>query len=260
MVFEREGCLLEYHDQGSGPAVVLSHGAGMDHRMFDPQVPALLALGYRVITWDLRLHGGSRPSTEPVTPGRLVGDLIGLVRHLGLERPVLLGQSLGGSLSQAVVRAEPELAAALVVIDSAWNTGPLTGLERWLLGLAAPGLRLIPARSLPGVMAKASAVTPSVIEQATQTFARMPKPDFVEVWKATTGFIAPDPAYRIPVPLLLVRGAEDRTGNIRTAMLRWASAEGVDEHVVAGAGHLANLDAPEAVNELLAEFLQRVHA
>lgn len=259
-MLEREGCRLDSLDLGSGPAVVLLHGAGMDRAMFDPQIPALLDRGYRVIAPDLRLHGRSRPSAEPVTPERLIGDLVELVRHLGLDRPVLVGQSLGGNLAQAVVRRHPDLAAGLVVIDSTWNTGPLTAFERWLLSLAAPGLAVIPARSLPSVMAKASAVTPVAIELARETFARMPKRDFIEVWRATTGFVAPDRAYRTPVSLLLIRGAEDRTGNIRTAMPAWARAEGVTEHVIPGAGHLANLDAPDAVNDALAGFLEAVRA
>jgi pimeloyl-ACP methyl ester carboxylesterase len=99
-----------------------------------------------------------------------------------------------------------------------------------------------------------------VIAEATETFARMPKRDFTQVWGATTGFLDPDPAYRTPVPLLLIRGALDRTGNIRTAMPAWAAAEGVPERVIPDAGHLANLDAPDAVNDLLGEFVRSVRA
>jgi pimeloyl-ACP methyl ester carboxylesterase len=58
------------------------------------------------------------------------------------------------------------------------------------------------------------------------------------------------------VPLLLMRGALDRTGNIATAMPRWAEAEGIDEVVVVDAGHLVNVDAPDAVNAVLLDFLR----
>ena len=64
------------------------------------------------------------------------------------------------------------------------------------------------------------------------------------MWRATTEFVVPEPEYRTPVPLLLMRGERDRSGNIATGMLRWAEAEGVREIVVPGAGHVVTQDAP----------------
>lgn len=255
---ELDGCRLAYDDVGRGIPVVLSHGAGADRRMFDAQVPYLVEHGFRVVRWDLRLHGESRPSTVPVTPERLVADLRALAAHLRLDRPVLVGQSLGGNLSQAVVRQHPGFARGLAVIDSAWNTAPLSAIERALVRSAAPALRLVPASRIPRFMAEASASTPEGRAYAERVFGSIPKADFVEVWRATVGFLEPDAAYRTPVPLLLVRGAEDRTGNIATAMPKWAATEGVAEIVVPGAGHLANVDAPDAVNPALVEWLRRL--
>jgi pimeloyl-ACP methyl ester carboxylesterase len=254
------GCRLAYADHGTGTPVLLSHGAGADRRMFDAQVPFLVDHGFRAITWDLRLHGESRPSSEPVTPARLVADLLALLAHLRIERAVLVGQSLGGNLSQAVVRRHPELALGLGVIGSAWNTGPLSRLERTLVSSAAPALRLVPAQRLPRFMAEASAVTAGGRAYAEGVFGAIPKPDFIDVWRATVGFLEPDAAYRTPVPLLLLRGAADRTGNIATAMPRWAAAEGVQELVVPDAGHLANVDAPDAVNAALLAWLRTIPA
>jgi pimeloyl-ACP methyl ester carboxylesterase len=58
------------------------------------------------------------------------------------------------------------------------------------------------------------------------------------------------------VPLCLIRGDQDRTGNIASAMPRWAAAEGIEEVVIPGAGHIANQDAPDAVNTALLNFLR----
>ncbi|MGV9770620.1 alpha/beta fold hydrolase [Streptosporangium sp. NPDC003464] len=251
-----DGCDLRYADSGGdGVPVVFSHGAGADHVMFDAQRDHLRALGYRVVTWDLRGHGLSRPASAPFTAERATADLLALVEHLRLDRPVLVGQSLGGNLSQALVRRHPELCRALVVVGSTWNTGPLSAGERLLLKVAAPSLSVIPAGRLPELMAGASAVTPAARADARRAFSQLTKGEFVEVWRATVGFLDPDPGYRTPVPLCLVRGGRDRTGNIATAMPRWAAAEGVEEIVVPGAGHIANQDAPEAVNAAVETFL-----
>jgi pimeloyl-ACP methyl ester carboxylesterase len=178
-----------------------------------------------------------------------------LIAQLELERPVLAGHSLGGNIAQALVKKDPGRYTGLIIMDSTWNTGPLTSGERFVLRLAAPGLTLIPARSLPGVMANASAVTDAARADAVRAFSQVTKRDFLAVWRATVEFVVPDPAYRTLIPLLLVRGADDRTGNIATAMPAWAVAEGVDERVIAHAGHLVTQDAPAPVTEAILEFL-----
>ena len=57
------------------------------------------------------------------------------------------------------------------------------------------------------------------------------------------------------MPLCLLRGSADRTGNISTAMPAWAAAEGVTEHVIPGAGHLVSQDAPALVTAEVLGFL-----
>lgn len=256
---DRAGCVLRYADsEGSGDAVVLTHGAGADRHMFDAQFEALAASGQRAVMWDMRGHGESSPNNEPFTAELALQDLSALIEHLNLSRPVLAGHSLGGNLSQALVRSQPRRFGALVVMDATWNTGPLTRTERFLLKLAAPALSIIPARSLPALMARASAVTPEARSDATRAFSQMTKKQFVEVWKATVLFVDPDPSYRTPIPLCLIRGSQDKTGNISTAMPRWADTEGVTEHVVPGAGHLVTQDAPDAVTAIMQSFLTTI--
>lgn len=255
----RAGCVLRYEDSGgSGDAIVLTHGAGADHHMFDAQFEALAASGQRAVVWDIRAHGGSTPNNVPFTAELALRDLSALVEHLNLSHPVLAGHSLGGNLSQALVRRQPRRFGGLMVMDSTWNTGPLTRIERFLLRLAAPLLSIIPARSLPALMARASAVTPEARSDATRAFSQMTKKQFVEVWKATVLFVDPDPLYHTPIPLCLVRGSHDKTGNITTAMPRWADTEGVTEHVVPGAGHLVTQDAPDAVTAIMQSFLATI--
>lgn len=256
-----EGCEIAYGDTGNADArtaVVFLHGAGVDHRMFGAQAATVHASGRRVVLMDIRGHGISRPSTLPVTAEVLVSDARRLIVALALERPVLVGHSLGGNVAQALVRRDPNQYAGLTVIDSTWNTGPLRPFERVLLRMAAPILGLIPAASLPGILARASATTRDARTLLTDVFARVPKREFLDIWRATTAFVTLEPGYRTPVPLCLIRGADDGTGNISTAMPAWAAHEGIDETVIPGAGHVATMDAPDAVSSALLQFLDRV--
>lgn len=259
---ERPGATVRYVDSGgTGRPVVFTHGAGVDHAMFDAQFRAICDAGYRAVNWDLRGHGES-----PLDEGTrflaqdAIDDLAGLIEHLGLHRPVLIGHSLGGNLVQALVRSKPDAAAGVIVVDSAWNAGPLTRAERFGLRIAAPSLAMIPASRLPRLMAKASASTPGAIDYAQLCFARISKPVFLDVWRATVSLVDSDASYRSPVPLTLIRGAEDRTGNIATAMPEWARAEGIVEHVISRAGHIAPLDAPDAVSEVVLNALADTYA
>lgn len=236
--------------------MVFTHGAGMDHSMFDSQVLDLHGAGYRVVTWDLRGHGASTLAGDVrFEAAAALADLAALLDHLALDRPVLVGHSLGGNLSQEFVRRHPRAVRGLVVLDSTWNTGPLTLVERLLLPLAAPVLALVPASGLPARLARASAVTPAGVAACEAAFTAMPKRRFLDVWRATTTLVAPDPDYRTPVPLALVRGEHDRTGNIAAAMPRWARSDGVREYVVADAGHVVTVDAPERTARLLRDII-----
>lgn len=249
---------VAFADQGVGqPTVVLTHGAGVDHSMFEAQAASLAQRGVRVIVWDMRGHGQSTINAGVrFTSVDALEDLGALLAECGVDEPILVGHSLGGNLVQAFVQKHPERVGGVIILDSAWNAGPLSRLERFALRLAAPLLGLIPEGALPRLMARASAESADAIARTEAVFARMPKRRFLDVWAATTSFITPDPAYRSPVPIALVRGERDRTGNIATATARWAATEMIVEHVIPDAGHMVTWDAPEAVSRVILEILE----
>lgn len=240
--------------EGEAPPVVFLHGAGMDHAMFDAQAVAVHRAGHLVVTCDLRGHGmSSLDAGVPFDAEDVLDDLLAVHDELDLEASVIIGHSLGGNLAQAFTRRHPDRVCGLVAVDCTWNTGPLTALERAGLRLAAPSLALVPARRLPRVIARASAVTPQAITEIEAVFAQMSKRAFLDVWRVTAALVDPDPTYRCPVPVALVRGDRDRTGNIAAAMPAWADAEGIKEHVIPHAGHVVTLDAPtESTSAVLA--------
>lgn len=255
--FIRSGVTIRYADSpGAGPAVLFIHGAGADHVTFEAQASAVAECGRRVVLLDLRGQGQSRPNTAQLSAELFVEDVLALIETLGLVDSVLVGHSLGGNIAQALVRRNPDRFSGMVVLGSTWNYGPLTAAERFFLRLAAPGLGLLPARQLPELLAKSSAVTDEAKADAKRAFSQLSKREFLNVWRATVEFVAPEPSWRTPIPLLLIRGAKDGTGNIASAMPAWASAEGVAETVVPNAGHMVTQDAPTATTNAILDFLQ----
>lgn len=252
------GCTLRFSDSGSGSrSVVLLHGAGVDHTMFEHQASALARAGWRVVLVDLRGQGRSRPNETTLSPELLASDIERLIAHLSLGEVSLVGHSLGGNLAQELVRRSPERFRSLVVLDSTWNAGPLSLVERVALRLAAPILRCVPAGVLPKMMADASATTDAARAELARLFTALSKREFIDVWRVTTEFVHPDPGYRSPVPTLLVRGERDNTGNIARAMPAWAAADGLTEVVIASAGHVVTMDAPRETSAALVSFLGR---
>jgi pimeloyl-ACP methyl ester carboxylesterase len=94
---------IAYARTGSGPPLVLVHGITESRRTWDPLVPAL-AERFDVVAVDLRGHGESA-KVPPFDVGTLAEDVAELTAALGLERPHLIGHSLGGVVVTAMAAA-----------------------------------------------------------------------------------------------------------------------------------------------------------
>ncbi len=87
---------LHYQDAGRGRPVVLIHGWPLSSRAWEPQVPALVAAGYRVITYDRRGFGQSSQPWSGYDYDTFANDLHALVTELDLHAATLVGFSMGG--------------------------------------------------------------------------------------------------------------------------------------------------------------------
>ena len=123
-VLERSGSRIHYWLTGpeEGRLVAFTPGATMDHRMFDPQVSAVVGAGYRALTWDPRGHGLSKPIGNGFSVGAASEDLLAILDRVGATEVVLVGQSLGGNVAEELVFRHQERVSALVVIGCTCNT------------------------------------------------------------------------------------------------------------------------------------------
>ena len=260
-VLERAGCPIHYWLSGpvDAPPVMFSHGATMDHRMFDSQIPAV-AENYRVLTWDMRGHGRSRPLGD-VEEGLLmrdfIEDLVALIDYLEYEKVTLVGQSLGGHLAQDVVFYHPDRVTAMVTVGSSCSTIEQPKLGRLALNLSPLMFKLWPEQNLREQVAKNTAVTPGAQAYAYEAIRQLTKEDFMKVWNAVAGLLHHEPGYRIEHPLLITHGDSDEVGNIKKISPKWAERDPNSRYVVIpAAGHNANQDNPDFFNRILLEFLE----
>lgn len=255
-----DGCTLHFTQHGAldAPPVVMSHGATLDRESWAHQIPAL-ARSYRVIAWDMRGNGDSRPPGRESTFTRLAEDLRALLDHLGIERAALIGLSLGSFASQEFGYRYPDRVAALASLGATSLTHTrLSGFMRWALSVSHIVLWLYPYRRLIRATARGAALNADVRAYIEASVSRLSKAEYVGVLSAVQTGLRQEPDYREPFPLLIAVGEKDTVGVTRRAAIEWGRDRPEAEfHLIPDAGHCANQDNPGYVNRMLIDFLAR---
>lgn len=250
LVFELDG-------PAGAPAVVFTHGALLDRTSWAGQ-QATLRDRFKIVTWDLPGHGDSDPL--PAYPRDALGlALLGLMDHLGLERAALVGLSVGGWVAQWVTHRAPERVDALACLDTTDLFEPtLPGVALAGLRRSAPMTRWLPFGALRRALPFLLSTTHEGRQHARERAEATEREAFLGFWAGASQLVRPEAGRPCPVPLLIACGARDRVANIPKYARRWAEREPHAElAILPGAGHLANLDAPDAVDALLLRFLER---
>ena len=257
--FERGGCPIHWWSAGASdaPTIVLTHGVTIDHGTFATQVPLVAAGGYRVVTWDLRGHGRSRPNAGRFSIPNAADDLVALLDDVGAEQVVLVGQSFGGMIVQDVQRRWPRRVAGLVLAGSL----PLGRPSMWpllaLYGWAAPPIqRLWPERHLRGMVPRFMSKRDDVRSYVAQANSPLDHGDFAAATEAAVeGLVRYERLERIDVPTLCVTGDADFPFAARSVR-GWAERMPlVEVEVIEGAGHLVNQERPEAFSRTVLTFV-----
>ncbi|MGH2402126.1 MAG: alpha/beta fold hydrolase [Candidatus Limnocylindria bacterium] len=111
---EVNGINLYYETHGTGRPMILLHGGLGSGEMFGPNLPALGA-SHRVINVDLQGHGRTADIDRPIDIRLMADDIAALIDHLGLDKPDLVGYSLGGGVAFFTAVKYPEKVGKLVM-------------------------------------------------------------------------------------------------------------------------------------------------
>jgi 3-oxoadipate enol-lactonase len=254
-----DGGRLRYCAAGTGDPVVLIHGLGLDASMWDPQWP-VLRREFRAIRYDLRGFGGS---TAPQAPYSHSDDLLGLLDFLGARPAHVVGLSMGGRLALRFALDHPQAVKSLTLVDSA-----LEG-HSWTRGWTQAMNAIVAAAGSGGPeAAKQLWLTHDLFAPAQRdprlaaTLAAMV--ERYSAWHWTNA----DPVRRsaspasealstLRCPTLVMVGELDLPDFTAVARRLAAEIPHATLHVISGVGHMANMEAPAAVNELL---LAHLHA
>ena len=256
-----DGTKIDYTDTGgAGTPVLLLHAFPLNSKMWEPQIESL-GERFRFIAPDLGGFGASDASDDAATytMDGFADQAKAVLDELGIERCVLVGLSMGGYIAFAFLRKYREAVSQLVLADTRAEADPPEGVEK-----RTKQQELVRSEGTAGLI---DTLSGALLGEAT----REKKSDVVEVVKElmggpAAGFIgaleamknrpdSSDELSRIDVPTLIIVGENDAVTPPEASRKMHEHIGGSKLVVIPEAGHLSNLEAPEAFNGALAEFL-----
>ena len=258
MELVRTGTLeIAYEREGEGPPLVFAHGAVSDGREWRPQL-AGLADEFTVVAWDE--PGAGRSSALP--PGFGLADyatcLAAVIEAVGLGPAHVGGLSWGGIVALELYRRHPERISTLILADTyaGWKgslpederRARMEGLRRVL---EAPEANGDFAAAFPGLFA---AGPPPECAALLEEIAADVRFESVRSMLAMAEVDQRDVLPRVSVPTLLIWGELDVRSPLGVAHQFRDAIPGAELVVIPGAGHVSNLERPEAFNQAVREF------
>lgn len=256
----------EILDRGEGTPVVLLHGFPFAAESWSEDVDAL-ASKMRLIAPSMRGFGGTPPSEmESLSIDAMADDVAAILDALALTQPVVLGGlSMGGYVALAFARRYPQRLRALVLADTRAEPDSVearANRDRGIARVEGGDLAGFIADLLPAILASETRSEHPEIALRVRAMAMGAPPSSVI---AMLGALRDRPDARpgllsIDVPTQVIVGAEDALTPLAAAraMADGMAAGRASVHVIPRAGHLSNLEAPEAFREVLAAFVARV--
>jgi len=252
---------INYRDTGGdGPPIVLIHGFTGNSRNWALTVPAIRGR-FRCISFDLPGHGLSdKPTdTRAYELRRMAGVVWRSIEALGVEKPILIGHSMGGMISQIIAIEHTDALRALVLVDTAAETIPLRNIDRQ---------RMVDAARNGGIEAafelQLTNADPSV--RQNEQFVNLWREQFlmtsVEAYVGGAQAMATRASLierlkSLHLPTLIVCGEND-TPFLEPSRNMHAAIPGSQLEIIAGAGHSPTFETPDKFNAVLTAFLDRV--
>ncbi len=255
-----DGLKVNYREDGEadGIPVVFGNSLGTDFRLWDDIMP-LLPKGFRYVRYDKRGHGLTQLTKPPYAMGALVRDAEMLIEHLGLEKVIFVGLSIGGLIAQGLAAKRPDLVRAIVLS----NTGAKIGTrEMWddrIASAQKDGLEALADATMQRWFSDTFRTT-EAFHAWRNMFVRQP----MEAWTGCAAAISGSDFYTttaaLDLPALGIAGSED--GSTPPDLVRETVdlIAGSEFHLVRGAGHLPCVEAPEEFARVLSDFLTKVAA
>ncbi len=260
------GIDLNYVESGKGTqTVVFAHGLLLDQHMFEAQRRAL-ENRYRVIAYDHRGQGDSAPATGGYDMDSLTEDAVDLIRGTASVPCHFIGLSMGGFVGMRLAARYPELVRSLTLLNTSATPDPLPKRIRFramqaFVSVFGPGPLL--SQVLPvmfGASFRSDPARRAELERWAHHVQSLPRRIVGPVGGVIGRKSVLDELKYIRCPTLVLTGDEDHTTPPREAERIVGQIAGARLVRLAGCGHTSTIEAPDAVNRAISEFLAAVDA
>jgi pimeloyl-ACP methyl ester carboxylesterase len=249
---KRDGVRICYDEAGTaGPPILFVHGWCCDHSYFAPQLWHF-ATRHRVVAVDQRGFGQSDKPEQKYTIEGFADDLAFLCREIGLEKPAVVGHSMGGAISLALAARHPQLPRAIALCDPAvfFPAIVTAGIGAFVTALGTPGYREAAAGF---VEQRLFGPKDDPVRRARITSHMLETPQHVmrSAFEHLLAFDSDSAARACKVPVLLIDAESPIVERQRfvNACPQLVCAQ------TAGAGHFHQLEVPDQINAMLERFL-----
>lgn len=242
---------IAYDVRGSGPVVVLITGSNLDRRMWDHEA-VWLSKTHTVVRYDLRAHGQSDTATRPFS---MLGDLIGLMDELTIQKATLIGLSAGSTIALDAALDHPDRVERIVLAGPA-PTGyvpktPLPFASDLMAALKAGDFTRLPDILLATSVFAAPPDKRALVRQMVTENDRL--------WTVNRALVQLSPPSltrleSVRVPTLVLVGDQDEFQQEPADILA-RRIPGAQIVRVRGGGHLLNLTSPAEFQAAVAAFI-----
>ena len=253
------GVRLAYTDDGVGPAIIAIHAWGASKNVWQPQVVDF-SRAHRLIAIDIRGNGDSArpPGAHLYSPMMVADDVRALMDALGIDRAILMGQSMGTFVSQFVYHSDPQRVRALVLTGALSGSPPkgrIAGMwvEDLVRDIEANGIKSYLDRNVQHFFAPGC--DPALIHAATVAAYKFDQQAAIAYARSVVGLSIRDRLGEIKIPTLIIDGSEDGRTPIEEGEFMNRHIPDAWLKLIKGAGHLVNVEQPQAFNRAVLGFI-----
>lgn len=247
---------IKKNENSSAKCIVFTHGLTANHTMFEKQIEHFSS-DYTVLTWDVPLHGLSRPYRD-FSYKQTAIELNRILEKEHISKVVLVGMSMGGYPSQMFASMFPTMVEGFIALDTTpFGTKYYSKTDLWWLKQVKPIAKWFPARMLRKSMAKSVSKSDYSYNKMIEMLNPLTKDQIIEQMGIAYGkFAVENKDITFSFPVLILLGDSDKTGKVRQYCKNWSTRTGYPLHIINHAAHFSNGDNPEQVNAEIELFMQ----
>ncbi|CTQ55485.1 3-oxoadipate enol-lactonase 2 [Roseibium album] len=248
---------LHWREDGDsiGLPVVFANSLGTDLRLWDKIIDRLPQDGFRLIRFDKRGHGLSSCPPSPYSLEDLVQDTEDLLDHLGIERCVFVGLSIGGQIGQLLAHRQPQLVQGLVLANTGSKMGETAMWQERISLIREGGIEVLADAILERWFS-------GKFRQSNECIAwrhlltRTPMEGYIGCCEAISRTDLTQTTSALSLPAMGIGGSEDLASPPALVRATTESIQGSRYVEIEGAGHLPCVEAPDEFSRHLMTFLK----